>query len=168
MFDLGERLEQSATRLIDARRLMLERIHAKLPHPQSLIETLMQRLDSQSERLQLAAQRFIDRRAQHVQRLAAGLSLQPLKQKLGHQNERMVELNQRLQNAFTRLLEKRGEKLISTASMLESLSYQRVLARGFAMVQDDAGKVITAGKALKAGDGVTLTFADGTRKADIK
>lgn len=168
MVDLGLRLEQSAARLIEARRLMLERTHAKLPHPKSLIETLMQRLDSQSERLQLAAQRFIDRRTQNLQRLAAGLSLQPLKQQMRHQNERMVELDQRLQNAFMRLLEKRGEKLASTTAILESLSYQRVLARGFAMVQDDAGKVVTAGKALKTGAEVTLTFADGARKAEIK
>ncbi len=36
-----------------------------------------------------------------------------------------------------------------------------MLARGYALVQDDAGQVVTSASALRAGEALSLTFADG-------
>jgi len=42
-----------------------------------------------------------------------------------------------------------------------------VLDRGYALVQDEKGKVVRSKDAVGAGQGVTLTFADGDRAAVI-
>jgi len=42
-----------------------------------------------------------------------------------------------------------------------------VLERGYALVQAESGDVVRSKDKVKAGEGVTLTFADGKRKAVI-
>jgi exodeoxyribonuclease VII large subunit len=43
-----------------------------------------------------------------------------------------------------------------------------VLERGYALVQTGAGDVVRSKDGVKAGEGVTLTFADGKREAVIE
>jgi exodeoxyribonuclease VII large subunit len=50
---------------------------------------------------------------------------------------------------------------------LETLSHKSALARGFALVRDAEGHVISAAGDLAAGQGVTLSFKDGDRAAVI-
>ena len=42
-----------------------------------------------------------------------------------------------------------------------------MLARGYALVQNERGEVVRSKDTLSAGEGVTLTFADGKRGAVI-
>ena len=58
-------------------------------------------------------------------------------------------------------------RLDKAGSLLEAFSYQGVLARGYALVTDVDGAVVRSSKTPKAGDSVTLTFADGKRSAVI-
>jgi len=51
--------------------------------------------------------------------------------------------------------------------LLDAYSYQGVLERGYALVQNEAGDVVRSKDKVKAGEGVTLTFADGKRGAVI-
>jgi exodeoxyribonuclease VII large subunit len=48
--------------------------------------------------------------------------------------------------------------------MLGSLSYTSVLARGYAVVRDEAGRPITRGAAVRPGDRLEIQFSD--RKVD--
>lgn len=50
---------------------------------------------------------------------------------------------------------------------LDALSPVAVLARGYTMVQDEKGQVVTSAKHLSAGDCITLRFEDGQKQAEI-
>ena len=63
--------------------------------------------------------------------------------------------------ATTRALESRADKLAHLAALLESVNYQRVLERGFALVKDGSGKLITSAKAAAREKEIELTFRDG-------
>ncbi|QLH41237.1 MAG: hypothetical protein HWD60_19675 [Defluviicoccus sp.] len=52
-------------------------------------------------------------------------------------------------------------------ALLESCSYRRVLQRGFALVQNADGHVVTAAAQLHAGERVSLHFADDQVGATI-
>ena len=52
--------------------------------------------------------------------------------------------------------------------LLESFSYQGVLARGFAVVRDEAGRPVTAAATLKGGQAVSLELSDGRKGARIE
>ncbi|WP_419953819.1 exodeoxyribonuclease VII large subunit [Methylobacterium sp.] len=76
--------------------------------------------------------------------------------------ERLGALDARLGQAARRLLERRADRLASFASLLGSLSYRAVLARGFALVRDEEGAPIRAAASAMPGQRLSLEFADGT------
>ena len=63
-----------------------------------------------------------------------------------------------------RSLEKKQEKLRSCTLLLESVNYQRVLERGFAMVKDMKGKLVTSVKQAEQSETLSVVFADGEIK----
>jgi len=68
---------------------------------------------------------------------------------------------------MTRKIEQDKQRLAKAAQLLDAYSYQGVLERGYALVQTQAGDVVRSKDKVKAGEGVTLTFADGKRGAVI-
>ena len=70
-------------------------------------------------------------------------------------------LGARLKPAFARALAGRRERLEGRAALLDALSYHAVLARGFALVRDAAGRAVRAAAAVQPGDRLEIQFADG-------
>ena len=62
-------------------------------------------------------------------------------------------------------LEQKSARLNRAASLLEAYSYQGVLARGYALVTGEDGKVMRSKTSGQDGNRVVLTFADGERTA---
>ena len=52
--------------------------------------------------------------------------------------------------------------------MLSSLSYERTLDRGYAIVRDENGAVLSATSDMPPGKSVQLIVKDGTKTAEIK
>jgi exodeoxyribonuclease VII large subunit len=161
--DSGSRLTGAARRFIDKQKLHLTSITGKLTHPRVLMETLAQRLDDRTERLQSAVNNNLTRQQQRLHRLAAGLNILPLKQNVQHGKQKLESLTGRLRNAMQMRFEKNAQRVAASAQLLESLSYHSVLKRGFVLVRDAQGKTIMRAADVKAGD-LTLTFADGDTK----
>ncbi len=53
------------------------------------------------------------------------------------------------------------------AALLGSFSYERILERGFALVQDRLGHVVTSVAALRPGMGISVRLADGKAEATV-
>ena len=81
--------------------------------------------------------------------------------------QQTAQLSQRADHAARNITVKYHSRLASAAKLLEAYSYQGVLERGYALIQDETGAVIGSEKMLVAGQGVQLSFADGTRRAII-
>jgi len=86
---------------------------------------------------------------------------------LKQDGEKMARLSLSADNAISRQFKTQSDRLDRAAKLLDAYSYQGVLDRGYALVQDEAGQVVRSEAKVKAGQGVTLTFADGTRDAVI-
>jgi exodeoxyribonuclease VII large subunit len=69
--------------------------------------------------------------------------------------------------AAGRLTLARRSRLKQTERLLDSLSYQRVLDRGFALISDARGHAVTSAQMLSAGDDITLSMKDGQVAARI-
>jgi exodeoxyribonuclease VII large subunit len=162
--EYGMRLTSMLRRLLESRQLMLEKNFSKLTHPRALIESLMQRVDDRFEHLVLSLKNSVAKRRESLLRMAGGLSLTPIRQNMRHGAQKNEQLAERLKLAFTRLLDKQAERSQRLGQLLESYSYNGVLARGFALVRDSEGRTITRAKDVEAKQELDLTFADGTRK----
>ena len=72
-----------------------------------------------------------------------------------------------LKRLKTQMLPPFEQRLSAVDRMLESLSFQRVLDRGFAVVSDSKGKIVTAPEKLASGDNVSITFKDDIKKEAV-
>ena len=66
-----------------------------------------------------------------------------------------------LSHAFRQLLARRRQSLTAQTALLEAVSPQQILERGFSVVKNTHGQVIRNADALKQGQKLHITFADG-------
>jgi exodeoxyribonuclease VII large subunit len=177
-------LEAGAARAMAEGRLRLENAARALGDPRRLLEERSQRLDERGERLKRAVAAFLERHQRHTLELGArlpdpktqlerarGLLLsskagleaggKALALSAARHRERLGETLARGRAAFDRDLAARNAQVAGLAKLLDSVSYQRVLERGFVLVADAAGKPIVSAAVAKPGAAVTLAFADG-------
>ena len=139
----------------------LEGLVRGLPRPVQLLQTATQRLDDWSERLMTSLPAMLDKKQQQLALLATHLRPQLLLTDITKTQTRLEEFQQRMNAAWQRSEQTKMEKLRSLSALLESVNYQRVLERGFALVKDASGKLITSAKEAKNKDALSLTFKDG-------
>lgn len=77
------------------------------------------------------------------------------------QKQKITDLQTTLSQTFKRQIDQQSQRLTHQAALLEAVSPQRVLQRGFVLVQDARGNIITTSGSLKTGQKLHLTFADG-------
>jgi exodeoxyribonuclease VII large subunit len=115
--------------------------------------------------------RTMEQKLQHlVQRKIADATreLEHLRRRLRHpghqlreQSQRLDDLEQRLQSAMQRKLQTAGTRLAHLAQLLDSLSPLSTLQRGYAIVTDSTGGVITDASVMSQGDKVEARLAKG-------
>jgi len=140
---------------------------ARLPKPERLLEPKKQQLTLLSTRMP-ALGRLLDGPQNRLNLLSARLRPDAIKTRTGHHSEKLGALSNRARRGIERRLRMQKDKLSRAAALLEAYSYQGVLARGYALVSDAAGGLVRSASSVKAGDGVTLSFHDGTQQAVIK
>ncbi len=135
--DRAERLALALPAWISDRRTRFSRIAPRLPHPREGIAARRNALALLAGRAQAALARGIGQRARARPLLAFGPS--------------PVEA----------LLRERRTRLEGLSARLESVSFQAVLARGFALVRDARGEPVISAASVLPGASLALTFADG-------
>ncbi|MCR9128862.1 MAG: exodeoxyribonuclease VII large subunit [Alphaproteobacteria bacterium] len=172
--DLAERIAKDALRLSGALQRSLDRKASELKsagralgRPDALLQGASQRLDYAADRLERARTAGIDRARVRLDQAAAGLRPAALKRDIAERGRRLAAPAGRLGPAFQRSLADRDKSLASLGARLNSVSHERVLARGFALVTDAEGRLVRSATALEDGQAVSLRFADGERAARI-
>jgi exodeoxyribonuclease VII large subunit len=75
--------------------------------------------------------------------------------------ERLDALAMRSERAIDVILDRRAARFERAGQLLAAFSYRGVLARGFALVRDAAGRPLRAAVAVSAGSRLDIEFADG-------
>ncbi|MSP66584.1 MAG: exodeoxyribonuclease VII large subunit [Alphaproteobacteria bacterium] len=168
----AQRLDDAHLELARAQRLRIERTHARLaalhlPRPRALLEAAARRLAASVTLLQRDLRHGLDLRRAALARIGPRLGAAPLRHEIERARPLLGEHGSRLRRALERRLATLGARLEAEAKLLESCSYQRVLERGFVLVQTEGGAVIASHAATHPGLGVTLRFHDGTVAAEI-
>jgi exodeoxyribonuclease VII large subunit len=90
-----------------------------------------------------------------------------LAESLHFRREGLAGLGKRLELGFGRRQDVATTRLQQAARVLESCSYRNVLARGFAVVRDQAGLALTRATGAVPGQVVEIEFHDACRGAVI-
>lgn len=80
----------------------------------------------------------------------------------------LVDYQQKqLHNGMRHILSEQKRALIRLAAGLDAMSPLKVLARGYSMTRDDEGHIITSSDAVRAGDLLHITLANGRINAAV-
>ncbi len=187
--ELGGRLGAAAARLVRERRVRVGGLERGLRHPERLLEAATQSLDHADRRLAAAAARTLGDARTRLAALAA--ALRDPRHLLDRAGQRHAETERRLHAAVAAAARERAAglaalsagprlagalrgalaaadaRLAAAGALLASLSHERVLERGFALVRDAAGRPVTRAAAARPGETVAIEFADGAAAARI-
>lgn len=180
----GARMNNRISARLREARLHLTRAEAGLPDLPAMVNQLRQRLDDRGERLRSALPGFVVAKRSELTRLGAGL--RHPREAIAAGSHAVRSLEQRMQAAWARgaarrqgapalarlsaspvlaLLREQAARVEGLAARLEAVSYNAVLARGFALVQGTDGVALTQAAQVAPGANLTLTFQDGAVKA---
>ena len=187
IFDNQRRLVAGLERFLEDKKIKLEGLSRGLPQPDHLLEEAVQRLDSETDRLDLSLKNRLDQNGGRLDGLNARLRhpgdvIATTSDRLIQNLERLdlailaklqdnirrfegLDTGVRLPNSILRVFETSQDWLVAQSHLLESLSYKGVLNRGFALVRDGAGKPVMRAENSIAGGGIEIEFADGKRGA---
>ena len=162
---LGGRLTRRLVDTLERRRLELRSASGRLPKLDTLLQGPRQRLDMASQRFGGSLSRMLARKRARFDQAGGGLRSAALRREIAGKRGEVQRLAVRLAPAMERRLRRLRDALTGQARVLNSVSYESVLARGFALVTRSDGGLVRSAGALADGDKLRLRFADGERDA---
>lgn len=163
--EYGQSLTHALSRLVRHDRDRLRA--ARLPKLESLIAQKRQTVDYLEAGLRSGLSGAIKSKRIELTRTEARLRPEPLRMDARRKRQQLIDVAVRARPAVTRVIGENRTALASQAKLLETLSYQATLDRGFAIVKDAGGRVIKSAGAVKAGDPLDIALADGRIAADV-
>ena len=157
------RLAGATARLFSERRLHLAGLARGLPDPQDLLGQAAQRLDDRSERLRLALGARFAAARQQLDLAAAGLRPAALAADVARGRDRLGDVERRLCAAMARVLAAKRDAADNFAGRLASHSerHESLLERGYAVVWDNANKIVKDARTIRPGAALELEFYNG-------
>lgn len=189
--DLGGRLRIAMRRRLEDQRTHLKAAARGLPQPQDLIALPRQRFDAVDRRLGRALLANTRAHGLALAKISARFQRRLLTLRIERSGRRLTEVFDRARSALMQTAGERRRRyervsgrlrpealanridvkrraLDSHAKMLLSLSYQSVLARGYALVRAADGTMIRRAAAISPGDAIDIEFRDGKVGADAR
>jgi exodeoxyribonuclease VII large subunit len=191
---LALRLSGAERRMLDAQCARLAALARLLPTIEQLFATPRQRADRASERLRSSLHRGLDAKRLRLSRATHLLSRHSPQAELARVAERVRGLGARLRQAmrargalarqqqasarqqlasaaarlaraYPSFVAQRRAHLEQLEKLRQSLGHRAVLARGFALVRDEAGGLLRGASEVVEGQRLDIEFADGHVRA---
>ncbi|AZY49412.1 exodeoxyribonuclease VII large subunit [Bordetella avium] len=161
----ASRLSRAQQRRLDLAAQRLDRASAQLVSPAQRLAHQCERLNTLRHRLAASAQRPLAASAARLTGLAQRLARRA--PQTARVQDRVQSLAQRLLRGQQAGLAERGVRLQALAAQLRALDPEHTLARGYAVLRDAQGRVVSNASALAVGEGVRIDLAQGRVQADI-
>ncbi|MEH6402250.1 MAG: exodeoxyribonuclease VII large subunit [Sneathiella sp.] len=163
--DLDRRMRQGLRRTLGEKTERLRGLSRGLRDPQSMIAEKIQHLDHLESRLKQSVTNAQQLKTQKFLNVQSRLRPEILMRVITQHQEKIQSFDGRMNRAVSVYGQRATDRLNATARMLESLSFKRVLSRGYSIVQDEKGQVISSVKKAKEGRTFTVQFKDGDASA---
>lgn len=163
--DFERRFVRCFGKAMEDRRRHLAQLVRVLPRPESLFASQRQRLDVTGDKLSHALRRNSQIHRVRFSKAAAQLRDRMLRDRMLVCGEKVRGLVERAERAERARLVQARRRLEGLTRELELISYRKVLERGFALVRGEDGTVRRRADAVRDGESLSLTFADGEARA---
>ena len=167
IMDEGTRLLGAMNRTLADWAARIEGLARIMGDPARVVEEAAQRLDDKAERLRYAAANGLARARAELDAVAAALRPKALYVSIGHGGDVAHGFAERLDGATRRIVADAGMRLDNAANLLESISYRRVLERGYVVARDRAEVPVASAGATRPGMALSLEFHDARVGATV-
>jgi len=144
----------------------IDYLQRRLIHPAQQLKNKEQQLEKLQQRMQRAFAYLKQEQQWHWQSLAQ--RLRTASSDFSRLKERQTRLQERLMLAMHSAQIQRSVRINNITQNLSMLNPQQVLARGYSLVQDSNGNVVTDSGQVEIGNVLEITFAQGRVRAEIK
>ena len=162
-----ERLALAVRGFAQALSQDVARLGAGLVDPRRQITNTGEQLAETGRALEFAYQQNVRLHEVRFEGIRTRLVQTLLEQAMADRRTQVDDLFPRLDAAIHRILADMVDAARQGASLLESLSFERVLERGYVVVRDSAGQPVSRGGQLQSDDAISLQFADANVNASI-
>ena len=165
---LNRRIHQQMQLRLNNHKQALNVLQAKLKHPGDKLKEQYQTLDHLELRLNAAMRTHLITAKQTTTALESKVKLYSPATMLSQKKERIEALKHRLRNSFQFQLRKHKLKLQALATQLNTVSPLATLERGYAIVRDSQGHVLTDATTLAAGTEIETILHKGRIICSVK
>ncbi len=164
--DVEQHLRRAQTNRLQNAMQTLDYLQRRMVHPAQQLQRQGTLLEQWQQRMRRAyVQRYQQQDWQWrtlIQRLRAA------RPNIVRLEEPLRNLQRRLMQAMQRDLSGRATQLHAISQQLSLLNPQQVFSRGYSMVQDTRGRVVSGVEQLEVGAELHITFAHGWARAELK
>lgn len=163
------RLTQTLNANLQAHQMRYRGVEARLRPDamQRLVAQQGKRVEELEGRARSVTARKSKASRQQLDSVSARLRFETIQRQLKESEVALDRAGQRAGQAGRTHLSKMQERLANAGSLLNAVSFQRTLERGFVLVRTAEGDLVRSAKAAKPGADVELQFVDGSKKATI-
>ncbi len=172
--ELVSKLHLLKGRLTKAQQLRLRRWQEQLQSltrrvrdPRSQLREQSQRLDDLELRLQRQWQQSQRRRQQRLAAANQQLALLNPQRQLSNKLRDLAQLRKRMLNAMQQNLKQSKAASLSLEQQLRHLGPEQTLNRGYSIIQDNKGQIISRADKLSVGQKLTAQFSQGTADLEV-
>jgi len=166
---LGRHLIQGARyrRAMSRRALDRQGIQQALSLVDRSIGRRLQRVDEQEYRLRERIRAMVEARHRMHRSLESRLRRYDPRPRFARDRRRLESARASVSHAIRLDLSRRGARLEALAAKLSQLSPLRILERGYAIVTNEGGKIVTTSRDAPAGSEVKVRLAEGGLEAQV-
>ncbi|MGX7107655.1 exodeoxyribonuclease VII large subunit [Hutsoniella sourekii] len=138
-----------------------------LQEPQRLYQAYIQQLDLANQRLEQAQDRYLNQQQQSLAQLKHRLTLQVPTRRIQAGQEAVQLAQRQLHQAKNHYFQAQSDHLAKQAGLLEALSPLKILARGYAVVQE-GDQLVRSIDQLRVGQTIDIQVRDGQATAQVQ
>ena len=158
---MDERRVRSLSAGLEIKRQRLKDLSRGLPAPDELVAMSTQRLDSISERLPRALITVSNNKRTTLLQTSAGLRRSLLENKLVDRSEAINRFVKSIQSNMKVIIQRNQSALESLERLRQTLGYEATLQRGYAVIRNESGGIVTSVKVADVSKSLEIEFQDG-------
>lgn len=164
--DMALHLQRAQRSRMQNAMQVVDYLQRRLVHPAQALQRQVQSLDQLEQRVQRAF--AYQRQKQHWRWQALARRLRTASSEFRYLRGKHASLAQRLTIAMRTVLAQRSARTNTITQHLVLLDPNKVLERGYSIVQDARGSVVSEAGRLAVGAEISITFARGWAQAEVK
>ncbi len=158
---MEERRVRSLTSNLEIKRQRLKDLSRGLPTPSDLVAMAAQRLDAVSDRLPRALSAVSNNKRTLLLQTSAGLRERLLQNKLIDRTKEMNRFVKSIEANIRLIIQRNQSSLDGLERIRQTLGYEATLRRGYTVVRNKDGKLITRLKDADVNKELEIEFYDG-------